>query len=225
MIKNLILDLDDTIIKDEEEDSIFYKEALRNCGYNEERHYDIYMAIDEYEKYITEDNMYYSKEDMLNTINKILHTNYDIKLIDELLRVTAKYWIKRIIIKEETIKKLSKMYNLYIYTNYFTEVQSKRLENIGYLKYFKKVYGADYYGCKPIIKSFEKVLEDMLAKPEECIMIGDDKAKDILAANKIGMKAILYDYNGKKDKKICDVKDYIVLKDFDKIFEVLAQIS
>ena len=65
----------------------------------------------------------------------------------------------------------------------------------------------------------------MSAKPEECIMIGDDKAKDILVANKIGMKAILYDYNGKKGKKICDVKDYIVLKDFDKIFEVLAQIS
>ena len=71
MIKNLIFDLDDTIIKDEEEDSIFYKDALKKCGYSEENYYNIYVAIDEYDSKITEKNIYYNKQDMLNTINEL----------------------------------------------------------------------------------------------------------------------------------------------------------
>lgn len=223
MIKNLIFDLDDTIIKDEKEDSIYYKEALRNCGYNEDKYYDIYMAIDEYDKEITEENMYYNKEKMLNTINRILNTSYEIKLIDEILKVAGKYWIERIIIKEETIKKLAEEYKLYVYTNYFTEAQTKRLENIGYLKYFKKVFGADKYGSKPFKKSLENILDELDTKPEECIMIGDDKSRDILVANKVGMKSILYDYTGKKNLKQVDVKDYIVINNFEDIFKILKK--
>lgn len=225
MIKNLIFDLDDTIIKDEKEDSECYKEALKNCGYSEEKYYDIYEAIDEYDKLITEDNMYYDKTEMLKTINKLLHTNYDMKLMDEILKLSGKYWTKRVIIDENTIRKLSEKFNLYVYTNYYTKVQENRLRNIGYLKYFKKVFGADKYGSKVFKKAFEKVLEEINAKPEECIMIGDDKSRDILAANNVGMKSILYDYTGEKSKKIVDVKDYIVIRDFDKIFEELENLK
>ena len=221
MIKNLIFDLDDTIIKDEEEDSIFYKDALKKCGYSEENYYNIYVAIDEYDSKITEKNIYYNKQDMLNTINELLGENYNIKLIDELLSAVANFWCKRVIIKEATIKKLSEKFNLYVYTNFFTEAQTKRLENIGYLKYFKKVYGADIYGCKPFKKAMNQVLKDIEAKPEECIMIGDDKAKDIMSANKVGMKSILYDYTGKKNEKECNVKDYIVVRNFDEVLEIL----
>lgn len=49
MIKNLIFDLDNTIIKDEEEDSIYYKEALKKCGYDETNYYKIFCSIDEYD--------------------------------------------------------------------------------------------------------------------------------------------------------------------------------
>ena len=56
-------------------------------------------------------------------------------------------------------------------------------------------------------------------------MIGDDKSRDILAANNVGMKSILYDYTGEKSKKIVDVKDYIVIRDFDKIFEELENLK
>ena len=52
-------------------------------------------------------------------------------------------------------------------------------------------------------------------------MIGDDKAKDIMSANKVGMKSILYDYTGKKNEKECNVKDYIVVRNFDEVLEIL----
>lgn len=221
MIKNLIFDIDNTIIKDEKSDSLYYKEALRKCGYNEEKYLDIYMAIDKYDKIITEDNIYYNKEKMLETINETLNTNYSMKLIDELLEIVAKYWIQNVIIKENVIKELSNKYNLYAYTNYFTESQTKRLENIGYLKYFKKVFGADIYGSKPFKKSIEKILEELNSVPEECIMIGDDKNRDVLVANKVGMRSILYDYDGKRDKKEYDLQNYTVLKDINKLTEIL----
>ena len=147
------------------------------------------------------------------------------KLIDEILKLSGKYWTKRVIIDENTIRKLSEKFNLYVYTNYYTKVQENRLRNIGYLKYFKKVFGADKYGSKVFKKAFEKVLKEINAKPEECIMIGDDKSRDILAANNVGMKSILYDYTGEKSKKIVDVKDYIVIRDFDKIFEELENLK
>lgn len=220
MIKNLIFDLDNTIIKDEVDDSVYYKKALRNCGYSEENYYKIYCSIDEYDNLKTENNMFYDKKEMLETINRILNTSYDINLIDELILVVGEDWTKRIILKEDIIKKLYKNYNLYVYTNFFEEAQENRLKNIGYLKYFKKVFGADNYGSKPFRKSFELILEEMDSKPEECIMIGDTINKDILAANNIGMKSILYDYNGKRDKKELNLKNYVVINDIDNLLNI-----
>ena len=112
-------------------------------------------------------------------------------------------------------------YNLYVYTNYYQDVQKERIKNIGYLKYFKKIFGANKYGCKQYKKCFENVLNEIGAKSEECIMIGDDKSRDIQAANNLGMQSILYDYNGKRDKKEIQLKDYIVINNMDKLLEIL----
>ena len=221
MVKNLIFDLDNTIIKNKDTDCLYYKDALRNCGYDEINYYNIYMAIDEYDKLITNEHMYYNKQEMLDTINKILNTNYSIKLIDEISKVIGKYWIEDVILKENILSKLSEKYDLYIYTNYFHEAQKNRIENIGYSKYFKKIFGADEYGSKPFRQSFENVLKEIDAKPEECIMIGDDKSRDIQAANNIGMKSILFDYNGKRDKKELKLDNYIVINDMERLLEIL----
>lgn len=221
MVKNLIFDLDDTLIKDEVEDSLYYKQALKKCGYDENNYKKIYDAIDVYEMTRSEKNFYYNKQELLNTINSELKTNYSINLVDELLDAIGKDWTKRVIIKEKNIKQLSQKYNLYVYTNFFTKIQEMRIKAIGYDKYFKKVFGADIYGCKPFRKSFQKVLNELKVIPEECIMIGDTKNIDILAANNIGMKSILYDYNGKRDKKEYKLKDYIVIDDLEKLLKIL----
>lgn len=221
MIKNLIFDLDDTIIKDELEDAIYYKEALRNCGYDENNYKKVYDAIEIYDNTRSEKCLYYNKQEMLKVINFELQTDYSINLIDELILVIGKYWTKRVQIKEENIKKLSEKYNLYIYTNFFTEAQLMRIKNIGYDKYFKKVFGADLYGCKPFKISFQKILDELNTNANECIMIGDSKNKDILAANNIGMKSILYDYNGKRDKNEYKLENYIVISDLNKLIEIL----
>ena len=221
MIKNLFFDLDNTIIKDEDVDSEYYKIALNKLGYDENDYWGIYCKIDEYEKTLTIENNYFTKEGLINFINKGLNRNYSIELIDELIKVVGKTWTKRIVLNKETLEYLYKKYNLYIYTNFFLESQQTRIDEIGYTKYFNKIFTADIYGSKPFKNSFEKILEELNVLPEECIMIGDNKKIDIMAANNVGMKSILYDYDGTRDKKYIMTKDYIVIKDLRELENIL----
>ena len=88
----------------------------------------------------------------------------------------------------KVIKYLSKKYDLYVVTNWFTETQKGRLDNMGILKYFKEVIGADINYFKPDKKAFDKILEKY--KPEECISIGDTLENDVKTPLSLGMKAL-----------------------------------
>ena len=220
-IKNIIFDLDNTIILDCKKDAESYKDVLKNNGYNENDYMEIYNAIGDYDNIIDEEHCFYNKIDMLNFINKGLNKKYSEKFIDEIIACVGEKWVNSVLISENTIEYLFSKYNLYVLTNYYQDAQNERINRIGYSKYFKKVFGADKYGCKQFKKSFERVLNEIDAKPEECIMIGDDKSRDIIAANNMKMKSILFDYNGKRDKKEIVAKDYIIIKDMEELEKIL----
>ena len=67
----------------------------------------------------------------------------------------------------------------------------------------------------------EKVLNEIGCIASECIMIGDSKDKEILAASNIGMKAILFDYNGKRDKSNLKLNNYNVIKNLRELKDIL----
>ena len=221
MIKNVIFDLDNTLILDKLEDAEFYKEALKKLNYNEHDYMDVYNAIDEYEESLTDENPYFNKEEMIKFINKHLNKDYDVKLADEINNAIGKYWTKRVMIEEDVLKELSQKYNLYVFTNYFGNAQEQRLEVIGFRKYFKEVLGADKYGSKPFKKSMENVLEHINANADECILIGDSIKKDILIANLVGMKSILFNYNGKRDDPKLNFKNYKVIFSYNHLAEAI----
>lgn len=220
-IKNIIFDLDNTIILDKEEDAKYYKDVLIKLGYNHEGFQKIYQLVDAYDKTINEENPYYDSQKMLEFINENLQYNLQINAIEEIKNVVGKYWTKRVLISKEVLEYLYSKYNLYIYTNYYQDTQMQRIKNIGYEKYFKNIFGADKYGCKQFKKCFECVLEKINANSESCIMIGDDKSRDIIAANNMNMKSILFDYNGKRDKKEIDANNYIVITDMNELKNIL----
>lgn len=221
MVKYLLFDLDNTIILDEEEDINTYKEALKSLNYNPEDYRKIYDAVDEYECVVTEDELYFTKQGLLEFLNKRLNRNYSIELIDKLCEAVGKYWIRKVLLDEETAKYLASKYKLYIYTNFFGDAQYLRIKNIGYDKYFEKVFGPDKYGLKPYKKSIDMVLNEIGCTAEECIMIGDTKDKEILAASRVGMKAILFDYNGSRDKKEIKLDNYITIQDLKELETIL----
>ncbi len=216
-IKNILFDLDNTLIENQEEDILWYKKALSNFGYDENDYMDIYNAIDEYNFTLSETNNFYSKQSMLNFINTSLGKNYAIELIDEINKYIAKYWTNHPFISEKTLQYLSCKYNLYIFTNWFKDAQSGRLENIGLLKYFKDVFSPEYYGAKPFKSTFENVLNTLNCKADECVMIGDSKYDDIFGARNVGMNAILFDYNGFRDKSDIMVDNYSVITDLKQL--------
>lgn len=220
-IKNLIFDLDNTIILDEDDDVLSYKKVLEDLGYNPEDYYKIFVAVDEYEASVSEEELYFTKQGLLEFLNKRLNRNYKLELIDGLCDAVGKYWIRKILLDEKIVNYLSQKYKLYVYTNFFGEAQYQRLKNIGYDKYFEKVFGPDVYGLKPYKKSIELVLNEIGGLPEECLMIGDSKDKEILSADIVGMQAILFDYNGMRDKKDIKLNNYIVIKKFDELLNIL----
>lgn len=100
-------------------------------------------------------------------------------------------------------------YKLHIITNGFREVQHKKMENSGILKYFQTVTTSEDVGVKkPHPQIFEAALKSAAAKVEGCIMIGDNLEADILGAHNFGMAAILYNYH----KQDCSSEFYQVLK-------------
>jgi putative hydrolase of the HAD superfamily len=95
----------------------------------------------------------------------------------------------------EILDYLQPQYELHIITNGFKEVQHKKLESSGILKYFRTITTSEDVGVKkPHQKIFEVALSNAAAKVDESIMIGDNFEADILGAKNFGMQAILYNY-------------------------------
>lgn len=96
---------------------------------------------------------------------------------------------------KEILEYLYPQYELHIITNGFKEVQHKKLESSGIMKYFRTITTSEDVGVKKPNKLIFKVaLDNAAAKIEESIMIGDNFEADIMGAKDFGMKAILYNY-------------------------------
>ena len=111
----------------------------------------------------------------------------------------------------ETIKYLSSKYDLYVISNWFTETQKKRLENVGIAKYFKKIIGGDENYFKPDVRCFDIILKDY--KAEDCLYVGDKLEIDIKPALSIGMNAIW--------KTDIETSEYKTIKDINELKNVL----
>ena len=102
----------------------------------------------------------------------------------------------------EVLSYLRTKYRLHIITNGFEEVQHIKLAASDLKQYFDVVVTSEKAGVKkPNAKIFEFALEQVNAKAEESIMIGDDLAVDVLGAEKVGMQGIYFNPNKEEHKK------------------------
>ena len=182
MIKRIIFDLDNTLIEFPKD---YYKEYDNILNkYNVSiTSKDLYTIIGKYES--CGKNTYYDKEKMLEFINREYNLNLGIDFINYMLDVIST--LVRPLSPEiiDTLEYLSSKYELVVLTNWFTECQCKRLESVGILKYFKKVYGTDLIPMKPNKESFIEVIGDL--NKEECLMVGDNLEVDIKVPYEMGM--------------------------------------
>ena len=95
----------------------------------------------------------------------------------------------------ELLEYLAPKYRLHIITNGFREVQYKKLENSQIMPFFDTITTSEDAGVKkPHRLIFEKALESAGATVKTRLMIGDNFEADVVGAQKVGMRAILYNY-------------------------------
>ena len=204
-VKAIIFDLDNTLIMWHTDFIKALKKVINDMNYefDDDIISKIDNMIDNYEHY----NNTLSKEELLNYINKNCNLNLNIDFIEKLIIEQGDlYYADKTLIK--VIEYLSKKYDLYVVTNWFTITQKKRLENMGILKYFKNVIGADINYLKPDKRSFDCILKNY--KSNECISIGDTLENDVLLPLSLGMHAIwLTKKKSNKYKTINNINELI----------------
>ena len=115
------------------------------------------------------------------------------------------------------LNELSDRYNLHIITNGFKNIQYKKLESSGIVKFFKNVFTSEDFGYKkphPLI--FKKALEITETSPSSAIMIGDNLEVDILGSIQQGMQAIHFNSNKDPLHNHC-----IIIDDIDEILNFI----
>ncbi|MBI4983520.1 HAD family hydrolase [Candidatus Woesearchaeota archaeon] len=101
---------------------------------------------------------------------------------------------------EEVLSKLKKKYKLVLVSNTDCFSEEKVLEKFNLKKYFDHIFLSYKIGLIKTDKSFfETVLSTLNAFPEDCVMVGDSLQSDVMAANQVGVKAVLVDPRNTRD--------------------------
>ena len=96
---------------------------------------------------------------------------------------------------EDTLEVLEELkvrgYSHAIVSNHVPELAAI-VENLGIGEHFVRVFTSARIGyCKPHPKIYEKALEALNLKPENCWMIGDNEVADVQAPMELGISSIL----------------------------------
>ena len=186
MIKKIIFDLDDTLIKwkDEYNNSILYALDDLNIKYDNMIVDNINKAIADYEKY----NDTYDINKMHKMFEEYSKLKIPYEFMDKWLYHIEKCHPNKNLELEKTLEYLSSKYELVVLTNWFTKTQENRLRNYGIIKYFKEVIGTDNIKNKPNKEAFLYACKPY--KENECLMVGDNYEIDIKKAKELGLKTI-----------------------------------
>ena len=99
---------------------------------------------------------------------------------------------------QELLEYLRPKYRLYILSNGFKELQSRKMQTAGIDKYFDALILSEDIGVnKPHRKLYEHAMQRTASQPEESIMIGDMFDTDIVGAANFGIDSIYYNPKGK----------------------------
>lgn len=98
----------------------------------------------------------------------------------------------------EILEYLAPKYNLYILSNGFRELQSRKMRSAGVDGYFKKIILSEDLGVmKPRPEIFHFALSATQSELRESLMIGDSWEADITGAHGVGMHQAFYNVTGR----------------------------
>jgi putative hydrolase of the HAD superfamily len=92
---------------------------------------------------------------------------------------------------------LKDSYRLHVITNGFDESQTQKMNASGLTGYFDLIVTSETTGHrKPDRRIFDYAVDKLGARPEECVMIGDNPLSDIAGAQNAGMDQVFFNPKG-----------------------------
>lgn len=201
MIKRIIFDIDNTLLDTKMDGINCFNEYLKNKCYNLSPS-ELFKILCKYENIGN-----YEVNDLIVYLNRYLENGYTEDNFLELLNMYSGY---STLINENTpniLEYLSKKYEIVALTNWYSLCQSKRLNKVGILKYFNKVYGVSD-GIKPNVDAYKNACGNY--KYSECLIIGDNYDNDICVPMKLGMNTIYFNrLSDNNDNEINNLNELI----------------
>jgi len=213
MIKRLIFDVDGTLIVGADFTPSVEK-TLKQLGVYSEDNVKAFFRGDA--TYKMEFN-HYDFNEYIQHIGYEMNEQLPINFLDVLfenLKTAIPQKNQKLI---DSISELSKKYELVLLTNYFSESQLNRLNNMGIGRFFSECYGEEL--IKPNLEAYLKACGNN--KPDECIMIGDDIYLDIEGAKRAGLYTI---FVNSKNISVDDIDTVVVDKVEDITQELIENI-
>lgn len=197
-IKNLIFDLDETLIKLPVDWPSAYEEVRKRTRRNFTSFLNLLAELWNTDEY--------------RTVSKIIES-FELSALD---------YIRILDNSKEIILKLSEKYSLSLVTLQGKRVTEKVLWKLGIRKAFKLVITRDDAATR--LMQLQIVLEKTGSKPEETVVIGD-KLNDVESALKLKCWAVLIDRRNRAELLKKPVEKLFIIKDLNELKEVLNSLE
>lgn len=205
MIRNVLFDLDDTLLDFHRAEAEAIRHTLREFGINPtDETVALYSKINR--------SCWAKLETGEYTREEVLHRRFDILFqtlgVEGDAHETQKLYEYRLSLgayyldgAENLLDELFGKYRLYLATNGIVNVQSRRIKDSGIGKYFDGIFVSERIGYnKPDKRFFEcAFLEIPDFKLEETVIIGDTLTSDILGGINAGIKTVYFNPKNRKN--------------------------
>ena len=228
MIKNIFLDLDDTILDFHASEREAIVETLEHFGVlvNEEiitiyRNFNkkCWQALERGEM---------TREEVLTKRFELLFSDLDINVSSE----DVQYYYERRLAEGvvfvdgaiELLESLKGKYNLYITSNGTAFVQDRRIAASGLAEYFDDIFISERMGAnKPDKRFFDACFERMENKDRDStVIIGDTLTSDILGGINAGIHTCYFTFG--KEPEPSDIPAEYIVRKLEEIPEILEKI-
>ena len=226
MIRNILIDLDDTILDFKASEARAITETLKHFGIiSSGKEVKLYSQInDEHWKKLEKGEL--TREQVLvgrfAKLFDVLGVNADAIEARHFYESTIKNCVDFIDGAIALLEELYKKCRLYLVSNGTAVVQDNRIKIAGIEKYFDGIFISQRLGYnKPSPLYFEKVFREILDfKKSETIILGDSLSSDMAGGRAVGIKTCWFTKNAKNDEKV----DYCI-SNLNEFTHILSKIK
>ena len=125
---------------------------------------------------------------------------------------------------EDSLTKFREIYQLALVTNGAPDLQREKIQGTNLARYFDAILISGEIGVgKPDCRIFRMALEVLAASPSETVMVGDSLTRDILGAQRAGLKGVWLNRSG--NDTASQVTPDVQIANLSQIHELLPTLA